>query len=71
MLSSALYEMLWPQPTPDLKFSTQLPTRTYQTCQTLLLHLPEVSTAPARTFHELTFINIDNNMVYIALCSPC
>ena len=51
--------------------STQLPTRTYQTCQTLLLHLPEVSTAPARTFHELTFINTDNNMVYIALCSPC
>ena len=51
--------------------STQLPTRTYQTCQTLLLHLPEDSTAPARTFHEFTFINTDNNMVYIALRSPC
>ena len=65
MLSSALYEMLWPQPTPDLKFSTQLPTRTYQTCQTHLLHLPEVSTAPARTFHELPFINNNNQIWYI------
>ena len=58
---------------PDLHAicSTQLPTRTYQTCQTLLLHLPEVSTAPARTFHELPFMILILNMVYIALCSPC
>ena len=56
---------------PDSTCSTQLPTRTYQTCQTLLLQLPEVSTAPARTFHELTFMNNDNNMLIKALCLLC